>query len=163
MVSEVEIIISFLFKRSGKSKLTFSELYLPLSIDLKWFAPNESKNFVNSALNKGFLLREGDLIKPNFDYLKINLPIDFDPSNKSIVSLFDLKENESDVFKLIIDQIVKISGKSEKLIQEEIQDISVSKMISKEVAALLVSIDYNLDIGRFQDQIEHKIFMNNSN
>jgi hypothetical protein len=80
MDSEVKIIISFIFKRSGKQKLSFSELYLDLSINLNWFTPEDAKKFVNEAMEKGFLIKEKDLIGPAFDIKKIQVPIGFYPS-----------------------------------------------------------------------------------
>ena len=46
--SEMRIIIAFLFKRSGKEEMSPSELYLPLSMDLQWFTPNQAKEFVDT-------------------------------------------------------------------------------------------------------------------
>ena len=47
MDSEKEIIISFLFKRSGKESLKFSDLYLALSMELNWFTPDDAKSFIS--------------------------------------------------------------------------------------------------------------------
>ena len=79
MVSEEEIIIAFLFKRSGKETLTPPELYLPLSMDLKWFTPQQAKDFIKLAEKKKLLNKKNNLIKPNFDYKKINIPLSFQP------------------------------------------------------------------------------------
>ena len=91
MVSEEEIIITFLFKRSGKSKLSFSDLYLILSMDLNWFTPEDAKAFVNLALKQKLLTKKGDLIKPNFDYDKIIVPVGFTPSKQ----VFEVKKVEN--------------------------------------------------------------------
>ena len=55
MDSEWKIIIAFLFKRSGKEKLSLSEFYLSLSMDLKWFSPQQAKAFVNHAVEQKLL------------------------------------------------------------------------------------------------------------
>ena len=55
MPSESEIIIAFLFKRSGKAKLSFSDLYLTLSMDLNWFTPDDAKSFLNLTLKQNLL------------------------------------------------------------------------------------------------------------
>ena len=55
MNSEWEIIIAFLFKRSGREELSFSDLYLTLSIDLNWFTPEDAKAFVNMAIKQKLL------------------------------------------------------------------------------------------------------------
>ena len=52
MESDAEIIIAFIFKRSGKQKLKLSEFYLPLSMQLNWFSPQEAKDFVKIAIKQ---------------------------------------------------------------------------------------------------------------
>ena len=80
--SEFKIVISFIFKRSGKEKLTLSEIYLPLSMDLKWFSPQEAKEFVNFALKQKILNKKNDFIFPNFNYKDINIPIGYKPKKE---------------------------------------------------------------------------------
>ena len=47
MPSELEIVITFVYNRSGKSELSFSDLYLTLSMELNWFTPDDAKEFIN--------------------------------------------------------------------------------------------------------------------
>ncbi|MCK5031585.1 MAG: DUF2240 family protein [Thermoplasmatales archaeon] len=163
MNSEIKIIISFLFKRSGKEELTASELYLPLSMDLKWFSPKEAKDFVNSALLQNFLIKKGDRIKPNFDCKKIAVPVGFYPSKQIFEEETDMvNEERQDVVKLIIGQIVEKTEQDEQGVFEEIKEVSNEKNISLEVAALLVSREYDIVISIFLDQVEDKIFIENA-
>jgi len=163
MNSEIKIIISFLFKRSGKEELTASDLYLPLSMDLKWFSPKEAKDFVNSALLQNFLIKKGDRIKPNFDCKKIAVPVGFYPSKQIFEEETDMvNEERQDVVKLIIGQIVEKTEQDEQGVFEEIKEVSNEKNISLEVAALLVSREYDIVISIFLDQVEDKIFIENA-
>jgi hypothetical protein len=93
MDSEKEIIISFLFKRSGKEELKFSELYLSLSMELNWFTPDDAKSFISLALEENLLTKKGDSIKPNFDYEKTTIPIGFTPS-KRVFEIEKVKKKE---------------------------------------------------------------------
>jgi hypothetical protein len=163
MNSEIKIIISFLFKRSGKEELTASELYLPLSMDLKWFSPKEAKDFVNSALLQNFLIKKGDQIKPNFDYKKIAVPVGFYPSKQTFKEEKDkVKEENQDVVKLIIGQIIEKTEQNEQSVFEEIKKAANKRTISLEVAALLVSKKYDIVVSAFFDQVEDKIFIENA-
>jgi hypothetical protein len=163
MNSEIKIIISFLFKRSGKEELTASDLYLPLSMDLKWFSPKEAKDFVNSALLQNFLIKKGDQIKPNFDCKKIAIPVDFYPSKQIFEEETDtVNEERQDVVKLIIGRIVEKTEQDEQGVFEEIKEVSNEKNISLEVAALLVSREYDIVVSIFLDQVEDKIFIENA-
>ena len=162
MNSEIKIIISFLFKRSGKKELTVSDLYLILSMDLKWFSPKEAKDFVNSALLKNFLIKNGDHIKPNFDCKKIAIPVGFHPSKQIFEEETDMaNEERQDVVKSIIDQIIEKTEQNEQIVFEEIREVSNEKNISLEVAALLVSREYDIFVSIFLDQVEERIFIEN--
>lgn len=162
MDSEVKIIISFLFKRSGKEELTFSELYLPLSMDLKWFSPKEAKEFVNSALKRKFLIKKDDLIKPNFDYRKTIVPVGFHPSKQAFNEEIEANEERPDMIKLIIKQIIEKTDQDEHNILEEIKEISKERNISLEVAALLVSVGHDIPVDNFLEGVEDKIFIENA-
>ncbi|MCK5459307.1 MAG: DUF2240 family protein, partial [Thermoplasmatales archaeon] len=61
MNSEAQMIISFLFKRSGKDKLTEPEIYLPLSLELGWFSTREAKGFVTYVLQQKLLVKKDGL------------------------------------------------------------------------------------------------------
>ena len=158
MNSEMKIIISFLFKRSGKEELTASDLYLPLSIDLKWFSPREAKDIVNSALLQKLLIKKGDQIKPNFDYKKIEIPVGFYPSKQTFEENNDeVNEERQDVVELIIGQIIEKTEQDEQNVFEEIKELSNERNISLDVASLLVSRKYDIVVSTFFDQVEDKI------
>ena len=160
MPSENEIIITFLFKRSGKQKLSFSDLYLTLSMDLKWFSPEDAKAFVNLALKQKLLEKNGELINPNFDYDKIVVPVGFNPSKK----VFDKKEiekyyeEEEDVLKKIVKRIVEKTELNEQTIIEKIEEIGKEKNIDLEVAALLIGKEHDIPFQDFFKKIEENIF-----
>lgn len=157
MTSEVENIIAFLFKRSGKEELTSSDLYLPLSMDLQWFTPNQAKTFVNMALQQKLLIKKDGKIKPSFDYEKIVVPVGFHPSKQPFEEK-DVKEEKLDAVKIIIDRIVEKTGQDEQSIIGKINDVEKEKNICFEVAALLVSKEYDVDVEDCFDEIEEKIF-----
>ncbi|MCK5030346.1 MAG: DUF2240 family protein [Thermoplasmatales archaeon] len=163
MNSEIKIIISFLFKRSGKEELNVSELYLPLSMDLKWFSPKNAKGFINSALLKKFLIEKGDRIKPNFDYKKIAIPVGFYPSKQTFEEEKNkVNEERQDVVKLITEKIIEKTEQDEQSVFEEIKETANKRNISLEVAALLVSKKYDIIVSAFFDQVEGKIFTENA-
>ena len=67
MDSEGMFIVTSVFKRSGKKKLSSSDIYLILSMDLGWFPPAEAKKFVLWAEENNLLKKEGDFLIPTFD------------------------------------------------------------------------------------------------
>lgn len=159
MDSEAEIVIAFLFKRSGKEELSLSEFYLSLSMDLKWFSPKQTKAFVSHAVEQKLLIKKGDLVKPNFGYKKVVVPIGFHPSKQ----LFEEKEverheEERDVVKAIVERIVEKTGLEAQNVIEKIKDIEKEKNITSEVAALLVGKEYDIILDDCFEEIENKIF-----
>lgn len=158
MSSEQEITLSFLFKRSGKNQMSFSELYLSLSMDLKWFAPTEAKNFVKSALNQKLLKKDGDFLKPVFDYEKIVIPLGFTPSKKILETANKEKAEDVTVFKMIFESIVEKTSLNEEEIMNMINAVEDEKNVSAEVAALLIAMDYGVVLDGFIDKVEKEIF-----
>jgi hypothetical protein len=157
MTSDAEIIIAFLYKRSGKEEVSFSNLYLNLSMELNWFTPDDAKAFINTAIKQELLIENGDLIKPNFDYVKIIVPVGFTPS-KNIFEKNEVEEIKAvDFFEKIVKQIVEKTKLDEKQVIEKIEDIANNRNLSKEVAALLLGKDNDILFEEFYEQIEQRI------
>ena len=159
MDSEVKIILTFLFKRSGKKQLSFSELYLTLSIDLNWFTPDDAKKFVNEALEKKILTKKKDLITPSFDIEKVSVPVGFYPSKRVFIEEepIEVKE-EIDLLNQIIKKIAKKVKLKDQDILNKIKKIEEEKKVTTEVAALLFGKENDLDLSEFFENIENKIF-----
>ncbi|UCF50182.1 MAG: DUF2240 family protein [Thermoplasmatales archaeon] len=162
MDSEREIIISFLFKRSGKEHLKFSDLYLALSMDLNWFTPDDAKAFINSAIKENLLIKRDTLIKPNFDYEKTNVPVGFTPSKK----VFEItKDNIEEKPVSILDELKKLIEKNKNIATDQMNELinkmAKEKNITEEVAAILIGREYNINFDDFYDKIEDLIFIDN--
>jgi len=159
MTSESEIVIAFVFNRSGKNKLSFSELYLSLSMDLKWFNPAQAKDFVNLSLKQKLLKKQDDFLKPVFDYQDIVIPVGFKPSKKVFDDVKEEKVvDEKDVFKMIVKRFVEKTDMNEKEVVDKIHDVEMKKKISSEVAALLVGKEHDIIFKDFFEKIEQDIF-----
>ncbi len=164
MNSEAQIIISFLFKRSGKDELKDSEIYLPLSLELGWFSAREARDFVTSALEQKILVKKGALLTPGFDVEKILVPVGFYPSTKSFtIEKTDVKvEEEQAVVDVVVQRIVEKADIDPKDILEEIKQIEVEKNIISDVALLFIAKKYNVDVNDCFDSVEKAIFKENA-
>jgi hypothetical protein len=156
MNSEKEIIISFIFKRSGKEALDFSDIYLALSMDLNWFTPDDAKSFVTLALKDNLLIKKDNLIKPNFDYKKTSIPLGFSPSER-VFEEKQIEERETTLEKMI-KVLVKKTKEDRSQILKKIEILANQRNISKEVAGLLIGKENNTSFNDFYDEIEEKIF-----
>ncbi len=131
---EMKKTIAFLFKRLGKRRSGFSELYLSISIDLRWGSVSQAKKFVNTALKKGFLVKKNHSLIPNFPIDNENIPIGFKPSLEG----YNTKdENERDVLLEITERIVDIERVPLEEAIERINNIEKRKNVTREVAAVL--------------------------
>ena len=160
MEPEGKIILTFLFKRSGKEKLSFSELYLGLSIDLNWFTPEDAKKFINKAIEKKYLKKENHLIMPSFNVEKVSVPIGFSPT-KQIFFQEEIKKTENkekDIFSKMILRFEKISKLNKEKILDNIKKIEQEKNVIPEIALLLLAKKENIDLSEFFEKIEKKIF-----
>lgn len=159
MDSEREIILSFLFKRSGKESLKFSDLYLALSMELNWFTPADAKTFVNMALEEKLLTKKGDLIKPSFDVNKIDVPIGFSPSKLVFEEKKEkIAKKKENVLNKIVKKIIEETNLNKQQVTEKINIIAKEKNITDEVAALLICKEHDIIFNDFIDEIEEKIF-----
>ena len=159
MDSEAEIIIAFLFKRSGKNKLKESEIYLPLSIELRWFSTKEAHEFIKYAIKQKLLTKKGDLLTPSFDIEKINVPFGFYPSKKIFVEEKSLKKEN--VMDTLVPRIFEKTKQTHKEVLGQISQFESEKNIIPEVAALLVAKEYDIKIDDIFEIIENKIFREN--
>ena len=158
MATDAEITIAFLFKRSGKNELKKSELYLPLSIELNWFSPQEAKDFVKLAIKQKILEEKEGTVKPSFDIEQVKIPVGFQPSKQLLDDKEFIEEKEEgSLIELLIEKICKNSEFSKKIIIEKIKKIEKEKNITPEVAALLVGKEYDVVLEEFYKKIEKEI------
>lgn len=159
MDSEEEIVIAFLFKRSGKSKLKESEIYLPLSLELGWFPTKDARQFIEYAIKQKLLTKKEGLLTPSFDVEKIDIPVGFSPSK----STFNVEESkvEEDVFQKIVNRIIEKTNHTYEEIIKEIKQIQEEKKIIPEVAALLLAKEFNIYVEDSFDAVEKIIFREN--
>ena len=154
MASNDEIVIAFLFKRSGKNELKTSEIYLPLSMDLKWFSPNEAKAFVSRALKLSLLNKKGEFVSPNFNYNSIIIPAGFHPPKQPIEEKKEAAKKEQNIVKIIAERIIEKTDLGEKKIIERIDGVCQQKHITRDVAAALVGKEFDVYLDDCFEDIE---------
>ena len=146
MNDEEEIIIAFLFKRSGKKELNFSDLYLTLSMELNWFTPEDAKKFLKQAIKNQLLNKKDELVTPSFDYDKIDVPMGFQPTQKVFQEkkIGKPREKKENLLTVIIKEIVQKSKLDEQKIIGKIKKLEKTRNLTAEVAALLVGKEYDI-------------------
>jgi hypothetical protein len=146
MNDEEEIIIAFLFKRSGKKELNFSDLYLTLSMELNWFTPEDAKKFLNQAIKNQLLNKKEEQVTPAFDYDKIDVPMGFQPTQKVFQEkkIEKPREKKEKLLNVIVKELVQKSKFDEQKIIGKIKKLEKTRNLTAEVAALLVGKEYDI-------------------
>lgn len=159
MESERKIILSFLFKRSGKNALKESDLYLPLSMELGWFSTKEAQEFVHQALEQGLLEQKEGLLQTTFPIETISIPVGFTPSKKIMVKE---KKKQETILETIITSISEANGQSRDAIHEDVLKIAQEKHILPEIAALFVARGLQIPLDAFYADVEKQLFTENT-
>ncbi|MCK5309458.1 MAG: DUF2240 family protein, partial [Thermoplasmata archaeon] len=81
-MSELEIAISQLFLKKGKSSLTEKEFVFAASLDLRWYTPKEAQAFLDIGVESELLALDGNKVKPTFDYKSVNVPRGYAPTTE---------------------------------------------------------------------------------
>jgi len=154
MDSEEKIIIAFLFKHSGKNELKASELYLPLSMELQWFSPNEAKVFLNQAVKQKLLNKKGELVKPNFGYENVVIPAGFRPSKRPIKEKKEEAVEKQNIIEIITARIIEKTDLDEGKVIEKISSSIQQKHITREIAAALVGKEFDIYLDDCFEEME---------
>jgi hypothetical protein len=161
MTTEDQIILSFIYKRSGKNTLKESEIYLPLSMNLKWFSLEEAKAFVHHNINQKNLIKKEGMLLPAFGIENISIPSGFRPTKNFGYKNTIKNKEKPQALNEIIDIIAKKTSKTNQEISEEIQKIKKDKKIITEVAAFYIANTYGCDVSFLHSNIENEIFTRN--
>jgi hypothetical protein len=145
-MSELTYTVSMPFKRKGKDSLKDMEFVMALSMDLKWFTPEQAKSVLAEAQRSGLLKREGDLVRPSFDISKIEIPSGFKPQTIAI--------EKKTVFESVIERIITKTGIEKRKVISMInkKQEELSKQVVIEVSALLVAIENGVTVDDLIDE-----------
>ncbi|CAG0994884.1 hypothetical protein METP2_02850 [Methanosarcinales archaeon] len=161
-MSDLTYTVSMPFKRKGKDALKDMEFILALSLDLKWFNPEQAKNILNDAQNSGLLIREGEFVHPSFDISKIEIPSGWKPviaENKTIPVIAENKtipviaENKT-IFDRIIDRIIQGTGIEKRKVIAMInkKQEEFAKQVLIEVSAILIAVENGVMVDDLIDE-----------
>jgi len=158
MSSELEVIIAFVFRRSGRPVLRESEIYLPLSMELNWFSLEEAQAVVDAAISAHLLEKREGFLEPVFDIDDVEIPVGFSPSG-SVDTLMGASDDESNQVKdRLLAHLAKATGKNTSQLVEQIDEVCSEKKIVFLVGAVIVSKQYNVDVSGFFEEIEKDLY-----
>jgi len=143
----LRLTIASAFKSKGKRKMTISELIYTLSLDLKWFSHEISKKVVERALDMGIIVKENGDVVLGFDLNEINIPPNFKPDIRRVLS--------SSVFDEVVADISFKSGKSVPEVIAEVNQLQekFNYLLEIEVVALILARKHGIDIAPYLRRI----------
>jgi hypothetical protein len=145
-MSELTYTVSVPFKRKGKEQLKDMDFVMALSMDLKWFTPEQAKSVLAEAQRSGLLKRDGELVRPSFDISKIEIPSGFKPETVAI--------EKKSVFERAIERIITSTGIEKRKVVSMInkKQEELSKQVLIEVSAILVAIENGVMVDDLIDE-----------
>ncbi|NOQ29446.1 MAG: DUF2240 family protein [Methanosarcinales archaeon] len=170
----LEQVVAHVFRKKGKVT-SISEFVFALSLDLKWFSPDQAESVLTNAEQQGFVRITDEVVEPLFDIHSVEIPIDFRP-DPSIMDrqerptdstackggeLFEETEEASDEI-TVIDQVVEqLSGVKSK--QEVIRLINDAQerlgIVETDAVALLVARTCGIDVSGMIDEVYDRLVL----
>lgn len=149
-------IIASLYKRKGKDILEAKEMELLISMELRWFDPNETRKLIEHAQAFGLLEEVEDGLKPNFDFNSIEIPLGFRPPKDLLPTL---EQEQDSLFMQIVNHICM---KTQMEPNQIIADINKKQSkfddyILLEVLALLYAKELDVNIDEFIPNVKKVI------
>ncbi len=145
-ISDLTYTVSMPFKRKGKGTLKETEFVLALSLDLKWFPPEQAKIILINAEKSGLLKREGEMVQPIFDIAGIEIPSGFKPGSPGI--------EEEALFDRIMDRIITDTGIEKRKVIAMInkKQEELAKQVAIEVSAIQVAVEMGIKMDDLIDE-----------
>lgn len=147
-MEELMSCLALVFKRKGKSVLSEKEFVFSVSMDYRWFTPKEAQRLLEVGLKSGLITRIDGLIKPTFDYKKVEIPINFKPSKK----VLEEAKEEPSLFPRILNRITT-AGIPRREAVARINRIQERLGVDVEVAALAYAKEVGINIDELIDEV----------
>jgi hypothetical protein len=164
----LEQVVAHIFRKKGKVT-SISEFVFALSLDLKWFSPDQAESVLTNAEQRGLVRITGEVVEPLFDIHSVEIPVDFRPDQSILYPeersvdatasrdevLLEETEEASDE-RTVIDRVAEqLSGVKSK--QEVIRLINDTQerlgIVETDAVALLVARACGIDVSGMIDEV----------
>lgn len=152
-MGELETCLAVLYKRKGKSVLTEAEFQFAVSLDLRWFTPQEAQRLMDLSIKRGLLVRTDMYLKPSFDYKDIEASLSFRPSKDVLAA----EKEDLTVFAQLVQLITTKGGLKKREAVARVNKTQERLGVDVEVAALIVARDLGLDITEYIEPVKGEV------
>lgn len=152
-MGELETCLAVLYKRKGKNVLTEAEFQFAVSLDFRWFTPQEAQRLMELAIGRGLLVRSDIYLSPSFDYKDIEAPLSFRPSRDVLVG----EKEEVSLFAQLVGLITSQGGLKKREAVGRINRTQERLGVDVEVAALVVASDLGVEVSELIGPVREEV------
>lgn len=143
-MSNLRTAVAFVFQRAGRSELTEQEIRHQVSMDLRWFEPEEARRFVEQARERELLEPAGDGLAPTFPVREVEVPLGFEPQ---------LPARDVTPMDRLLDRLESETGRERQDLVAEVnrEQDRFDDLVEPLVAGFLVARDLEVDVEDLVD------------
>ncbi len=168
----LERVVAHVFRKKGKVT-SISEFVFALSLDLKWFSPDQAESVLTNAERRGLVRITDEVVEPLFDVHSVEIPLDFRPDQ----SIMDFHERSIDatackgsalseeapnepceitVIDWVVEQLSGVKSKQEviRLINDAQERLGT---VETDAVALLVARTCGVDVSGMIDEVYDRL------
>ncbi len=146
-VSSLMIVAAAPFKLRGKSRLSRAEFAFALSLDLKWFPPEQCKEVIEATKLAGLIREEGGRLAPTFNVRDVTIPAGFKPSPDILT-----QKAPASIFDQILDLLSRSGLTREKALALIDQKEKIyGGLLTREAVGLVIAKERGLDVEPYID------------
>ncbi|MEM0136672.1 MAG: DUF2240 family protein [Thermoplasmatales archaeon] len=146
MTEEIRKLLLYLERSTGKYEFSETEIMNNISIKSRYLTPDQVKEFLRVAVEGGYLTLKNGLYRITCSLDGIDLGLDYKPDFNIIIE----NKGERDDTDIIIEEIVKKTGKTKKEVVSEINRmIERNPYIRARIAALILAKLSGVDVNGF--------------
>jgi hypothetical protein len=153
-----QILVS-LFKRKSKEAISKKEIELLLSLELRWFDPNDARKLVELSVDMGLLEEVDDEMILAFEIDSVKIPFGFKPPKDLLTKLE--QENESLFMKMVNHICLNTSMETNQVIAEiNAKQEKMHDYLLPEAIAVIYASELGLDVEKFIPMVKKRVLEN---
>lgn len=143
-MSDLRTAVAFLFQRVGEDALTPREIRHQVSMDLRWFDPDQARRFVDQARERGLVEETDDGLAPTFDVEAVDVSIGFSP---------DLDAGQATPFDRLLARVCDGTGwdKQQAVAMINDEQADLGDLVEPVVAGFVVAREAGVDVDDLVD------------
>ena len=156
MPDELEICMAALFLNKGKDVLTVKEFTMYASLDLRWMQVNDAGMLMNALIEKKFMSKTGDYLRPLTDISDVDVPVAYRPSEDLLKAVRTKAPKEPAAKKKddggLLPKLIAAAtgvGMGKGAFISECNRISKRTDVDIEVAAMMILKERGADVSPF--------------